>query len=136
MSARKQLWNGKNASNRSKMPSKDRTTSEKNLERLLAATYGQYQRKEPSALNAQCKQDFIFHMLDWTHGLEKLTELYRHPERFTKADTGKIVSGFLYHVILRAAGRLLLDYEPEDFFAKLETQTRERQSRHITRHAR
>jgi hypothetical protein len=57
------------------------------------------------------RHDFIFHMADWKDDLERLADLYNHPERRDEDAASTLVIGFLYHVIphLNAAGRLLLD---------------------------
>jgi hypothetical protein len=96
------------------------------LDRLLAAVYDSFQKKEPRKFNDQCRRDFVFNMTDWSKDLERLAELYKNPEKFTKADANQVVSGFLDHVIphLRAAGRLLLDYSPDDIFLELESAVR------------
>lgn len=61
-------------------------------------------------------------MTDWIDDLRRLADLVDRPEKYDSKAGGSIVVRFLYHVIphLRAAGRLLLDYEPEDIFAKLD----------------
>lgn len=88
------------------------------LERMLRAIYPEFQKLDTEE-DRRSQSDFVFHMTDWAENLEQLANLYRHPERFTKAEAEAIVSAFLYHVIphLKEAGRLLLDYEPEKVFA-------------------
>jgi hypothetical protein len=63
------------------------------------------------------REDFIFHMVDWTDDLERLRELRDRPEIFDTESSSAMVAGFLYHVIphLTAAGRLLLDEIPDPF---------------------
>jgi hypothetical protein len=65
-------------------------------------------------------------MTDWSKDLGQLAALYKNPEKFTKAEASQVVSGFLYHVIphLTAAGRLLLDYSPDDIFLESESAVR------------
>jgi hypothetical protein len=63
-------------------------------------------------------------MTDWMVDLERLADLYQHPDKFDKTEAMSVVMGFLYHAIphLRAAGRLLLDFEPEDIFKDIDGQ--------------
>jgi hypothetical protein len=88
------------------------------LRRMLAAIYDRYQRLDDPAANKQCRQDFVFHLTDWLGDLQRLTELYQHPERFDREAGGDIVAGFLYHAIphFMEAGRLMLDYQPGYIF--------------------
>jgi hypothetical protein len=88
------------------------------LQKLLATSYDRLQRVPGKARNEACRRDFVFHMTDWLADLDRITELYHHPEKFDKDEASRLVAGFLYHVIphLKAAGRLLLDYTPKDFF--------------------
>lgn len=88
------------------------------LERLLTAVYNQYQKLDDAVANKKCRRDFVFHMTDWSEDLQRLANLYQHPEEFDRESAGDVVVGFLYHVIphLREAGRLMLDYDPEDVF--------------------
>jgi hypothetical protein len=91
-----------------------------NLEKLLSTVYTRYQKLDDPAANKKSRRDFVFHMTDWVDDLRSLSELYQHPERFDKEQAGRIVVGFLYHVIphLQEAGRLMLDYDPGDVFAE------------------
>src|SRR4051812_29921473 len=116
MSGRKQPPNGKAASKATAPRSAAKPAAQRHLARLLASVYDQYQHLDDRSLNQRCRRNFVFHMTDWEGDLAKLAELYRHPERFGKDEAADRVAGFLYHVIphLRAAGRLLLDFTPED----------------------
>lgn len=105
-------------------PNDERRTK---LAQLLASVYLDYQKQADPAFNAQCQDDFVFHMTDWIHDLQQLVEVVEHPERFTPSAAGEIIAGFLFHATwhIRAAARLLLDFKPEDIFLKLETKVRE-----------
>jgi hypothetical protein len=93
-------------------------SSRRRLEKLLGAAYDEFNSKP----RAVCRRNFIFHMIDWYGDFEKLAELYKYPERFNKKSASQVVSGFLYHAIwhIRAAGRLMLDYTPEDIFKEID----------------
>ncbi|HXG12043.1 MAG TPA: hypothetical protein VNK04_19975 [Gemmataceae bacterium] len=93
------------------------------LERLLKQVYdgareGLRKAEDPAAYK-KLRYDFVFHMTDWMSDLERLRELYQHPEKADPDEACTFIIGFLYHVIphLNAAGRLLLDEIP-DAFAK------------------
>jgi hypothetical protein len=92
-------------------------TRDPRLIRLLRAAFDQLQESPTPALHEERKWEFVFHMTDWAQDLQKLAELYRHPEAFDKAAAQHAVAGFLYHAIphLKAAGRLLLDEIPDAF---------------------
>lgn len=45
----------------------------------------------------ECRNQFVFHLLDWKDELRKLAELYASPERFSSEEARKIVQAFLYH---------------------------------------
>lgn len=98
-------------------------SSNSRLEKLLSAVYHQYQKLDDPAANKKGRRDFVFHMTDWADDLRRLADLYQHPEEFNPETAGDIVAGFLYHVIphLREAGRLMLDYDPENVFATAPT---------------
>jgi hypothetical protein len=123
MSERKQLPNGKRVSNhigqqsRIKTPPTDRT-----LDKLLAQVYAKFQRVDNPTINSACRRDFVLHMTDWTADLQRLAELYKHPEKYDKHSASDIVAGFLWHAQshIRAAARLLLDWEPEDTFKAID----------------
>jgi hypothetical protein len=127
MSAPKLARNGKTGSTRSARRSSKRSSTQK-LERLLTAIYPAFQKLDNAAADQRCRQDFVFHMTDWSEDLQNLAALYRRPERFNKAEAEAIVSRFLYHVIphLTEAGRLLLDYEPGRVFASTKNTTKSR----------
>ena len=123
MSGKKQPLNGERASRPTKPRSKSKPDPRRRrLERLLGAAFDQFQTMDGRKLQAACRRDFIFHMTDWSGDLQHLAELYKHPDKFGKESAAQVVAGFLYHVIphLRAAGHLMLDYTPEDFFRKSE----------------
>jgi hypothetical protein len=63
------------------------------------------------------RHDFIFHMTDWSDDLERLADLFKHPEQQEEESASVFLIGFLYHVIphLNAAGRLLLDEVGDPF---------------------
>jgi hypothetical protein len=116
---RRQPRNGKTESSHTGLPLEiERMSPNPRLKKLLAAVYNQYQKLDDPAANKKCRQDFVFHMVDWQEDLQRLAELYQHPEKFNAESAGTIVAGFLYHAIphLREAGRLMLDYDPEDVF--------------------
>jgi hypothetical protein len=122
MSAKRPARNGSVASKSTGSVSRAKPARASNIQTLLAAIYNDYQRLDERKLNARCRRNFVFHMTDWSENLRELAELYQHPEKFSRQEAGRIVSGFLFHVIphLRAAGRLMLDYAPEDFFKELD----------------
>lgn len=68
-------------------------------------------RKSDPARYKELRHDFVFHMTDWLRDLEKIHDLYEHPEKHDPDEAYTFIIGFLYHVIphLNAAGRLLLD---------------------------
>jgi hypothetical protein len=117
MSARKPPRNGKLGSPSADKPSPIPAVSPK-LRKLLDAVYPEYQRLDDLRADTTCRWDFVFHMTDWEGDLERLANLYKHPEQFSKAEAEKIVSGFLYHATahIMEAARLLLDYEPGYIF--------------------
>ena len=86
------------------------------MEELFRQIFDDFQQMDDPEEHARCKQEFVFHMLDWTSDLEELAALYRHPHK-RGSEAGKIVAGFLYHALphLNAAGRLLLDRLPDPF---------------------
>jgi hypothetical protein len=91
------------------------------LERLLEKVYdgareGLRKAEDPAAYK-KLRHDFVFHMTDWITDLEKLHELYQHPEKADPKKTCTFIIGLLYHVIphLNAAGRLLLDEVRDPF---------------------
>jgi hypothetical protein len=96
---------------------------QRQLKQLLAAVYDQFQKAEDRKVNGRWRRNFVFHMTDWSHDLSALARLYEHPGQFDKEQAGKIVAAFLYHAIphLKAAGRLMLDYCPEDFFQEVDS---------------
>ena len=65
------------------------------------------------------RQDFVFHMLDWGDDLDRLRDVFLHPEKYDENSASQIVIGALYHVIphLNSAGRLLLDGVEDPFAA-------------------
>jgi hypothetical protein len=69
------------------------------------------------------RHDFIFHMTDWRDDLERLADLFKHPEQQEEGSASVFLIGFFYHVIphLNAAGRLLLD-EIGDPFAQTQNE--------------
>jgi hypothetical protein len=128
MSARKPPPNGATGSTLTTKYSKKIPSAEiVKLERLLAGIYRVYQKLDDPGADKQCQRDFVFHMLDWIDDLHSLADLYRQPEPYSKSDAGRLVAGFLYHVIphLMEAGRLLLDYEPGYFFDSPKPKTTE-----------
>lgn len=83
------------------------------LQKILGKVYDSYRRLDDPAVNAACRQDFIFHMTDWLADLRRLSELYNHPNRIKRAEADAAVFGFLIHAVphLMAAGRLFLGKE-------------------------
>jgi hypothetical protein len=63
------------------------------------------------------RQEFIFHMMDWSDDLKTLADLFDKPERHDGHSASDLLIGFLYHVAphLNAAGRLLLDKIDDPF---------------------
>ena len=119
MSVKKLPLNGKPASPPTEpLSANEIQATRKRLERLLAAVYNEYQRLDPPAVNAECRRDFVFHMMDWIEDLRQLADLYRHPEQIDRDQAEKIVSGFLIHVTAHVmeAARLMLNYEPGYIF--------------------
>ena len=118
MSGKKQPLNGKPASTpggqrstiKPRMPSKD-------LQKLLASVYNQFQRLDDRDANTCARAAFIFHMTDWLDDLQRLTAIYEHPDQVDRKQAGRDIAGFLFHVIphLKAAGRLLVDDIPDAF---------------------
>jgi hypothetical protein len=103
--------------------SKNRETTSKKLKSLLASVFDQLQDVVPE-LRARHRHNFVFHMTDWIDDLDKLQDLYRRPEAFSKDDAAVFIAGFLYHVVphLRAAGRLALDLD-EDVFKEIDSKS-------------
>jgi hypothetical protein len=91
-------------------------TPDSKLGRLLAAIFDDF-RSHKSKSYRRRQLDFIFHMTDWSDDLERLAELFKHPNKYDRETAGLFICGFLYHVIphLNAAGRLLLDEIPDAF---------------------
>jgi hypothetical protein len=121
MSVKKLLRNGKCAS-RVSIPN-TKHSYPRSLNQILGRIYDRYQQLDEPKANAAGRKDFVFHMSDWIDDLRGLAELFQNPKKFSQKQAGDIVAGFLFHVIphLRAAGRLLLDYTPDDIFLELET---------------
>ncbi len=119
MSAKKQPRNGKLVSRPAKRPLQiDFKQPGPKLIRLLQSTYNRYQRLDDPTVNAKVRQDFVFHMTDWIDDLERLSDVYKQPDKMDRKTAEEVVAGFLIHVIshLMEAGRLLLDYEPGFIF--------------------
>src|SRR5262245_26865841 len=112
MSVRRPELNGKAVSARTsrrlkqaiRMPSTQ-------LKRLMARIFDQHQKLDDPKKNALAREEFVFHMTDWLHDLELLTEVYAHPEVVDRKEAGHAVYGFLIHALghLMAAGRLVMD---------------------------
>lgn len=68
------------------------------------------------------RNEFIFHMTDWSDDLAKIAQLYLRPDQHEEGAASAFLVGFLYHVIphLQEAGRLLLDGVPNPFEATQE----------------
>jgi hypothetical protein len=85
------------------------------LEHLLGQVFDGAREGDRETLDAEeyerRRHDFVFHMTDWRDDLERLADLFRHPEQQDEESASVFLIGFLYHVIphLNAAGRLLLD---------------------------
>src|SRR2546422_5728267 len=111
MSAKRLLRDGKPASKVFELssPAKVRMPS-KRVQALMKTVYNRYQRLDDPAVNAQCRQDFVFHMSDWEADLEDLARLFQNPDKFSKDSAGQIVFSFLIHALphLIAASRLML----------------------------
>jgi hypothetical protein len=124
MSAKTPRKNGKNASKIGATVSQNGEATPEKLKTLLAAVFDECQDVDPQ-LRDRHRRNFVFHMTDWSSDLSRLAELHRHPEQFDKKEAARIVSAFLHHVIphARAAGRLLLDYEPGDAFKELDSRS-------------
>lgn len=120
MSERKLQRNGRPKSPRGVRSSKKPNDLRRNpkLAQLLARVYSRYQRLDDPAADKQCREDFVFHMSDWAEDLQRLADLFRHPDHYDDAQAGDVVAPFLFHVIphLTEAGRLMLDYEPGKIF--------------------
>jgi hypothetical protein len=103
----------------------NKAAASERLKKTLAAVYDDFQKLDDKKLHARFRNNFIFHMVDWSEDLVKLRELFKNPERFDEETASQVISGFLYHVIphLRAAGRLLLDYTPEDIFLEIDQES-------------
>jgi hypothetical protein len=125
MSAKKPLRNGKPALMTGEQPSNELRTPSKQLQKLLASVYDQFQHLDNRAANAQVRQDFIFHMTDWLGELHQLKAVYGHPEQLDPRAASQHIASFLYHVTphLMEAARLLLDYEPGYIFDSPKAQT-------------
>jgi len=123
MSDRKPLANGKRMLRPSGRPLKTRAGATGKFQQVLAAVYDDLQKLAKPRKNARCRRNFVFHMTDWLEDLHDLNELAEHPDRVSRKQATRLVSGFIYHVLphLRAAGRLL-DYSPEDIFRELDYQ--------------
>jgi hypothetical protein len=118
MSVKRRPLNGKHASTPGELQSSaSPTMPSKDLQKLLASVYDQFQKLDNPKADAKAKQDFIFHMTDWLDDLQRLTAIYEHPNTFGRSSAGRDIVGFLYHVIphLKAAGRLLLNDVPDAF---------------------
>jgi hypothetical protein len=103
------------------------------LKALLIKVYGRFHFKN-TRNSASERADFVFHMIDWDDDLKKLFQLYRHPSKYSAKDAGRLIAGFLYHVIphLNAAGRLLLG-DVSDPFLKGGTHKKKRKSTKLSR---
>jgi hypothetical protein len=125
MSAKRPLRNGKPASMAGEPLSNDLQIPSKKLQKLLASVYDQFQHLDDRAVNAQVRQDFIFHMTDWLADLDQLKAIYDHPEQFDRREAGQDIASFLYHATahLMEAARLLLDYEPGYLFDSPKSRT-------------
>jgi hypothetical protein len=103
-------------------------TIDKKLERLLEKVFDGaregVRKSEDAAAYKKMRHDFAFHMTDWRSDLERLHDLYQHPEKADPDEACTFIIGFLYHVIphLNAAGRLLLD-EVRDPFVESTTKS-------------
>ena len=86
------------------------------IKKLLGQIFDTFQEVEHPEERIRQKQEFVFHMTDWTSDLKKIAGLYQNPKKLGP-DASKIVVAFLYHAIphLNAAGRLLLDRIPDPF---------------------
>ncbi len=97
------------------------TRSETALKELLGRVFDDDQeelRDELGELEYERRRhDFIFHMTDWSHDLEQLSEIFSNPEGRDVGKTTIELIGILYHAIphLSAAGRLLLGHIPDPF---------------------
>jgi len=119
MSAKKQPRNGKPVSTATTVRSatKVRYLPSPDLRRALTSVYNRYQKLPDRVANAQCREDFVFHMTDWLRDLERLKNCYDHPKT-TKDSAGDVVYGFLLHALphLMEAGRLLEGREIQNPF--------------------
>lgn len=130
MSARKPQRNGNVKSTRAglSLKVKPRMPS-KQLRRMLAAVYNAYQKLDDRAGNAQCREDFVFHMSDWEEDLEQLAALYKNPQKFDKDTAEAIVYGFVIHVSYHlAAAKRCIDGKFDDLFADEQNATYLRKS--------
>ena len=86
------------------------------MEKVFDDMYAESRNKN-SLRYQEYRRDFGFHMTDWLRDLERLSAVYRHPEKTSVADASSNIMGFLYHAIphLAAAGRLLLEEVPDAF---------------------
>lgn len=89
--------------------------------------------------NKTARLDFVFHMTDWLEDLYALTAAFKRPDRRSQKQFDDVVIGFVIHVIahLRAAGRLVFDYDPDTFadtamFSKDAARRRRRSKRRRT----
>lgn len=124
MSVKKPRLNGNLVSRLSNSRSKTTKPSPtKKLEQLLAAVYNSLQKIGDPKSNARRRRNFVFHMTDWMEDLDRLSELYKNPDQFDQKAAAEVVAHFLLHAIphLRAAGRLALDYNPDDIFQELDS---------------
>jgi hypothetical protein len=80
------------------------------------------------------RHEFVFHMTDWKDDLERLAELFKHPDRQDEEAVSTLLIGFLYHVVphVTAAGRLLLDRIDDPFTESDEGQSSKNRSASAT----
>jgi len=91
-------------------------TRDKRIAGMLRRIFDEFQPDGPSMTRHTRREEFVFHMTDWTTDLRRLTKLYASPSD-DSSSAGTTVASFLYHAIphLNAAGRLLLDSVPDAF---------------------
>jgi len=89
-------------------------TSNDKLRELLFSVFDELREGVRESVSCEeykrMKEEFSFHMMDWSDDLQKVAELYERPDEWSSDDAARFFVGFMYHVVphLTAAHDLLL----------------------------